>query len=116
MAKITKHGGPSDAVTGVGLPRRQAAPSAADMLRARGKLGPYGEDSSAPPAVEPESGSPDTEEAGGPDLKPERPAGNASKAEWVSYARAVDPEAVLTDGADPESATRDELRDLYADG
>lgn len=42
MAKIGKHSGPSDEITGEGLPpRRKSAPTAADILRARGKLGPY---------------------------------------------------------------------------
>lgn len=132
MAKITKHEGPSDAVTGQGDPaRRQAAPSAAEMLRQRGKLGPYlpdvgedqvqltpgttdkatGEATPPTPTTLPQSAEEipvggATEEAPEEEA-PEQPARNASRADWAAYVEA-------TFGVEvPEDAKRDELVEMY---
>lgn len=54
----------------------------------------------------PEPGEPDEEAA--EEAGDDRPAGNASKADWVAYA--------VTQGADPDEAeglSRDELREQY---
>lgn len=134
MAKITRDRGPTDDLG----PEPQTP---ADILRERGKLGPYGGDVPrvTDPAAEPAEQAPDdepeatgeaTEDSNGPAPDdPEgdnaqgegagqdpldRPSGRASKAEWLAYAQETDPERVLTEGADPEGYTRDELRSLYA--
>lgn len=117
MAKITKHDGPSDAVTGMGDPARRP-PSPAEMLRARGKLGPYEQpegEETPERQVQPEpphtfvpddsAETEETEEAEGEVL--DQPARNASRDAWVTYVEALTNEDV------PEDTTRAELIEMY---
>lgn len=138
MAKIGRLTGPSDAVTGEGLaPRRKAAPTAADILRARGKLGPYEkvedtkehEESELRATLAEASGDLEPYEGGTAEERPqgeqvegeapapdvdaepekviEQPPRNASREAWAEYVEAITGEDV------PEDTTRAELIELY---
>lgn len=137
MAKISKAQGPTiepdlPAPEGPQTPVDQTAPTPADVLRSRGKLGPYGKGDGDEPATtdvghgaaaydeedppqevfterdgpegEPvEQDQPEVEDA------PVRPAPSASRAKWAEYAQAVSGEPV------PDDVTKAMLVERYGE-
>lgn len=110
MPKITKHGGPSNADTETDTETEsveQPAPAADEAAGEPTTLNDSEHDGEALPVAE--DGAAERE---APALK--RPARNASKADWVTFAKALNGRGEIDD-RDPDSLTKNQLMDVYGE-